>query len=89
MEMGNVPKRQQPDPRTDNSRRSPVGVQCSEKLPHQSHPYAGPKTNIYTSTVIMDAILNSEHTQETKIENHTRLTKARGFFIWRTNWLYL
>ena len=34
MEMGNVSKRQQPDYRTDNSRRSPTGLQCSEKFPH-------------------------------------------------------
>ena len=26
--MGNVPKRQQPDHRADNSRRSPTGLQC-------------------------------------------------------------
>ena len=26
MEMGNVPKRQQPDHRADNSRRSPTGL---------------------------------------------------------------
>ena len=31
MEMGNVPKRQQPDHRVDNSRRSPTGLQCNEK----------------------------------------------------------
>ena len=30
MEMGNVSKRQQPDHRTDNSRRSQIGLQCSE-----------------------------------------------------------
>ena len=34
MEMGNVSKRQQPDHRTDNSRRSPTGLQCNEKFPH-------------------------------------------------------
>ena len=34
METRNVSKRQQPDHRTDNSRRSPTGLQCSEKLPH-------------------------------------------------------
>ena len=32
MEMGNVSKRQQPDHRADNSRRPPIGLQCSEKL---------------------------------------------------------
>ena len=31
---GNVSKRQQLDHRTDNSRRSPIGIQCSEKFPH-------------------------------------------------------
>ena len=31
-EMGNVSKRQQPDHRADNSRRPPMGIQCSEKL---------------------------------------------------------
>ena len=34
MEMGNVSKRQQPDLRADNSHRPPMGLQCSEKLPH-------------------------------------------------------
>ena len=33
--MGNVSKRQQPDQRADNSRKPPMGLQCSEKLPHQ------------------------------------------------------
>ena len=35
--MGNVPKRQQPYHRADNSRRSPTGLQCNEKF---SHPEA-------------------------------------------------
>ena len=30
--------------------------------------------NMFTSTVMMDV----QYTQETKIKNHTRLTKARG-----------
>ena len=34
MEMGNVSKRQQPDQIKNNSRRSPTGLQCSEKFPH-------------------------------------------------------
>ena len=35
MEMGNVPKRQQRNHRKkNNSRRSPTGLQCSEKFPH-------------------------------------------------------
>ena len=33
-EMGNVSKRQQPYQRADSSRRPPMGLQCSEKLPH-------------------------------------------------------
>ena len=32
--MGNVPKRQQPDHKKNNTRRSPTGLQCSEKFPH-------------------------------------------------------
>ena len=32
---------------------------------------------VYTSLVIMNAILNFKYTQETKIKNNTRLTKAR------------
>ena len=31
MEMGNVPKRQQPDHRADNSRRSPTGLQLMQQ----------------------------------------------------------
>ena len=34
IEMENVSKRQQPDHRTDNTRMSPIGLQCSEQLPH-------------------------------------------------------
>ena len=34
MEMGNVSKRQQPDHRKNNNRRSPTGLQCNEKFPH-------------------------------------------------------
>ena len=33
-EMGNVSKGQQPDHIADNSRSPPMGLQCSEKLPH-------------------------------------------------------
>ena len=32
MEMGNVSKRQKPDQRADNSLRSSLGFQCSEKF---------------------------------------------------------
>ena len=42
MEMGNVSKRQQPDHRADNSRRSPTGLQCNEKFSHRRRPSAGP-----------------------------------------------
>ena len=59
MEMGNVPKRQQPDHRADNSRRSPTGLQCNEKFSHRRRPSAAPK-QIYTSSVIMNTILNSK-----------------------------
>ena len=33
MEMGNVSKQQQPNHRAINSRRPPMGLQCTEKLP--------------------------------------------------------
>ena len=36
-EMGNVLKKQQPDHRTDNSIRSPTGLQCSEKFLHPKY----------------------------------------------------
>ena len=42
MEMGNVSKRQQLDHRADNSRRPPMGLQCSEKLPHQEASFSWP-----------------------------------------------
>ena len=42
MEMGNVSKRQQPRYRSDNSRRSPIGLQCSEKLPHMEASFSWP-----------------------------------------------
>ena len=32
--MGNVSKRQTPDKRADNIQRPPIGLQCSEKIPH-------------------------------------------------------
>ena len=41
MEMGNVPKRQQPDHRADNSRKSPSGLHCNEKFSHRRRPSAG------------------------------------------------
>jgi hypothetical protein len=31
VETGNLTKRQQPNQRADNGRRSPMGLQCSEK----------------------------------------------------------
>ena len=33
MEMGNVSKRQQPDHRTGNSRRSPTGLPMQQEIP--------------------------------------------------------
>ena len=47
MEMENVSKRQQPDHRTDNSRRSPTGLQCSEKFLHQEASFSWPLKQIY------------------------------------------
>ena len=47
MEMGNVPKRQQPDHRKNNSRKSPTGLQCSEKFTHPEASFGWPLTNIY------------------------------------------
>ena len=59
-EMGNVSKRQQSDHRADNSRRPPMGLQCSEKLPHPEASFSWPLSNRHTSSVKMDVILNSE-----------------------------
>ena len=42
IEIGNVSKRQQPDYREDNSRRSPIGLQCSEKFPHPEASFSWP-----------------------------------------------
>ena len=42
MEMGNVPKRQQPDHRADNSRRSPTGLQCNEKFSNPEASFSWP-----------------------------------------------
>ena len=41
-ETGNVTKRQQPDHRAVNSRRPPMGLQCSEKLPHPEASFSWP-----------------------------------------------
>ena len=57
----------------------PMGLQCSEKLPATRRRPSAVPLKMYTGTVIMNVILNSKlYTQETKIKNHTRLTKARG-----------
>ena len=40
--MGNVSKRQQPDHRANNSRRPPMGLQCSEKLPYPEASFSWP-----------------------------------------------
>ena len=58
--MGNVSKRQQPDHRADNSRRPPMSFQCSEKLPHPEAFFSWPLKNMYSISVIIDVILNSE-----------------------------
>ena len=58
--MGNVSKRQQPDHRAEKSRRSPMGLQCSQILPHPQASFSWSLQNMYISTVIMDVILNSE-----------------------------
>ena len=52
MEMGDVPKRQQPDHRADNSRRSPTGLQCIEKFPHPEASFT--KHYLYMNYIFMD-----------------------------------
>ena len=59
MEMGNVPKRQQPDHRADNSRRSPTGPQCNEKFPHPEASFSWP-LNKY--------VLFSDNERHTKLQ---------------------
>ena len=73
MEMGNVSKRQQPDQRADNSWRPPMGLQCSEKFPHPEVFFSWPlNKNVYYLTK------SPKYTQETKIKNHTRLTRPES-----------
>ena len=43
MELGDVPKRQEPDYRTDNSRISPIGQYAARNSRNQRRPSAGPK----------------------------------------------
>ena len=76
--MGNMSKRQQPDHRTENSRRSPIGLQYSDKFPHPEAFFSCP-LNKYTSSVIVYAMmyLPPNYSQETKIKNNTRLTKCQ------------
>ena len=57
MEMGNVSTRQQPTIE-QTSPRPPMGLQCSEKLLHPEASFSWPLNNMYTSSVIMDLILN-------------------------------
>ena len=57
-EMGNVSKRQQPDHRAYNSRQWVFNVARNSRT--RKRPSAGTLKNMYTSTVIMDVILNSE-----------------------------
>ena len=45
-EIGNVSKRQQPDHRADNSRRPPMGLLCSEKIPHPEASFNWPLKKI-------------------------------------------
>ena len=42
MEKGNLSKRRQPDHRTDNNRRSPMGLQCTEKFPYPESSFSWP-----------------------------------------------
>ena len=57
MEIGNVSKRLQPDHRADNSRRPPMGLQCSKELPHPEASFSWPLNKMYTSSVIKDVVL--------------------------------
>ena len=56
--MGNVSKRQQPDHRADNSRRLPIGLQCSEKIPKKcifsktSKEFLIPQNNVNSTLFI-------------------------------------
>lgn len=59
-EMGNVPKRHQPDQRTENILRQPMGRQRSEKIPHPDVGLRWLITNIIFQLGEMDAILNQE-----------------------------
>ena len=63
-EMVNVSKReQQPDHRTDNSRRPPIGLQCSEKLPHSEVSFSWPlnKYNIHSWHLTSKILLYLSH----------------------------
>ena len=50
--MGNVSKRQQPDRRADNSRKPPMCLLCSEKLPHMRQDRQ--TSNVYPTRVKKD-----------------------------------
>ena len=50
--MGNVSKRQHLNNSADNIRRPPMGLQCSENLPHLYVSFSWPLKNIYTTFVV-------------------------------------
>ena len=47
MVMGNMSKKQQLDQSADNSRKPPMGLQCSEKLPHPETCFSWPLKKMY------------------------------------------
>ena len=60
MEMGNVSKRQQPDIEQTTAEGHQQVFNAARNSCTQRRPSGGPLTNIYTSSVIMNLILNSE-----------------------------
>ena len=65
IEMGNMSKRQQPDHRVDNSQKATNGSSMQLETPAPGGVLQ--LANMYTSSVIMDVILNSKlNTLETK-----------------------
>ncbi|OPL32615.1 hypothetical protein AM593_06731, partial [Mytilus galloprovincialis] len=61
MEMGNMSKRQQPDHRVDNSRRPPVGLQCSENSRTQDMGDQRPHITIVDTVPIVDIPDHHDH----------------------------
>ena len=78
MEMGNISKRQKPDQRADNSRKTTMSLQRSVKILNPELVLNWVLNKMCTSSVKMDVILNSKTYKSTKIKKHTRLTEARG-----------